>query len=182
MLGLVTLEDVLEEVLQTEIVDETDVLTDNRKKKRRKEVDSRIDYAEFCLSNSENTVVSPQLVLVSYQYLSTSVVSFSKRFITENVLKKLINQNVYHKEDPISPYSDIRICKLYEQGKSYDYFILILEGYVVANVGKENLTFQSGPFTVFGSSTLKLQDEDNLTLESLDNQCKFGLQNFSKIL
>ena len=174
VLGLVTLEDVLEEVLQTEIVDETDVLTDNRRKKRRKDVDSRIDYAEFCLLNSESQhVVSPQMVLVSYQYLSTSVAAFGRRFITENVLRKLINQNIYHKEDPmVSCYDDVKICRLYEQGKSYDYFVLILEGYIQVNVSKENLTFQSGPFTVFGSSTLKLQDEDNLTLESLENQCK----------
>lgn len=116
------------------------------------------------------------MVLVSYQYLSTSVPAFSKRFITENVLRKLINQNIYHKEDPISCFSDTKIFKLYEQGKECDYFVLILEGYVVVNLGKENLAFHSGPFTVFGASTLKLKDEDNLTLESLDSQSKKRLQ------
>ena len=84
------------------------------------------------------------MVLVCYQYLSTSVPAFSKRFITENVLRKLINQNIYHKEDTIDCYSDHKICKLYEQGKSYDYFILILEGYVTVNIGKiQKLTNQA---------------------------------------
>lgn len=36
------------------------------------------------------------------------------------------------------------------QGKPIDYFVLILEGHVEVTIGKENLTFESGPFTYFG--------------------------------
>jgi metal transporter CNNM len=41
-IGVVTLEDVIEEVLQTEINDETDTLSDNRRKRRR--VDAQVAH------------------------------------------------------------------------------------------------------------------------------------------
>jgi len=40
------------------------------------------------------------------------------------------------------------------QGKAVDYFVLILEGRVEVVVGKENMIFESGPFTYFGTQTL----------------------------
>lgn len=44
---------------------------------------------------------------------------------------------------------------LYNAGKPVDYFIMILEGRVSVTVGKENLVFESGPFSHFGLSALK---------------------------
>lgn len=43
---------------------------------------------------------------------------------------------------------------IYQQGKAVDYFVLILEGRVEVTVGKENMMFESGPFTYFGSQAL----------------------------
>lgn len=43
---------------------------------------------------------------------------------------------------------------IYQQGKAVDYFVLILEGRVEVTVGKENMMFESGPFTYFGSQVL----------------------------
>ena len=37
-----------------------------------------------------------------------------------------------------------------EKGKPIDYFILIVEGRVQANIGKEELVFESGPFSFYG--------------------------------
>jgi len=46
------------------------------------------------------------------------------------------------------------VCVIYQQGKPVDYFVLILEGRVEVTVGRENLVFESGPFTYFGSQAL----------------------------
>lgn len=43
---------------------------------------------------------------------------------------------------------------IYQQGKAVDYFVLILEGRVEVTVGKENMMFESGPFTCFGCQAL----------------------------
>ena len=43
---------------------------------------------------------------------------------------------------------------IFQQGKAVDFFVLILEGRVEVKVGKENLVFESGPFTHFGLQAL----------------------------
>lgn len=43
---------------------------------------------------------------------------------------------------------------IYLQSKPADYFVLILEGRVEVTVGRENLIFESGPFTYFGKQAL----------------------------
>ncbi len=46
-----------------------------------------------------------------------------------------------------------------------DYFVLVLEGRVQVQVGKENMVFETGPFCYFGSHVLtdreirKIQDQ-----------------------
>lgn len=47
-----------------------------------------------------------------------------------------------------------------------DYFVLVLEGRVQVQVGKENMVFETGPFCYFGSQVLtdgeirKIQDQN----------------------
>ena len=50
-------------------------------------------------------------------------------------------------------YSDDELT-LVRKGKPINYFILIIEGRVEVNIGREELQFESGPFSYFGIQTL----------------------------
>ncbi|XP_041988868.1 unextended protein-like [Aricia agestis] len=154
--GLVTLEDVIEEMIQAEIVDETDVFVDNRTKRRRNRPQHKLqDFAAFAERHENQRIhISPQLTLATFQFLSTSVDAFKPDSVSETVLRRLLKQDVIQfiklkgktKREP-STY-------VYQQGKAIDYFVLVLEGRVEVTVGRENLVFEAGPFTYFGVQAL----------------------------
>uniref|UniRef100_A0A182LW72 CNNM transmembrane domain-containing protein n=1 Tax=Anopheles culicifacies TaxID=139723 RepID=A0A182LW72_9DIPT len=151
-LGLITMEDVLEELIQAEIVDETDVYTDNRSKIRRKNI-KRSDIPTFVHRPVDTDVqrlrIGPQLMFATYQYISTAVAPFKSNVMSETILRRLLNQNIYHQIKIKSKDRKDRI-EIINCGSPIDYFVLILEGRVEVTVGKENLLFESGPFTHFG--------------------------------
>lgn len=43
---------------------------------------------------------------------------------------------------------------IYEQSKPADYFVLVLEGRVEVQIGREKIMFEAGPFTYFGTQAL----------------------------
>lgn len=155
--GLITMEDVIEELIQAEIMDETDVYTDNRAKIKRIR-SKKQDFTAFAERREHrehhSIRISPQLTLATFQYLTTTVESFKPDVVSETILRRLLNQDIIHnikckgkdKHDPS--------MVIYQQGKPVDYFVLILEGRVEVQVGRENLLFESGPFTYFGIQAL----------------------------
>ncbi|XP_039501299.1 unextended protein isoform X3 [Drosophila santomea] len=152
--GLVTLEDVIEELIQAEIVDETDVFVDNRTKTRRNRY-KKADFSAFAERREVQTVrISPQLTLATFQYLSTAVDAFKKDVISELILRRLLNQDVFHNIKTKGKSKDDPSLYIFTQGKAVDFFVLILEGRVEVTIGKEALMFESGPFTYFGTQAL----------------------------
>ncbi|GAB0089166.1 metal transporter CNNM4 [Sergentomyia squamirostris] len=153
-IGLVTLEDVIEELIQAEIMDETDVFTDNRTKVRRMKIKKQ-DFTAFAERRENHRIhISPQLTLATFQYLSTTVDAFKPDLVSETILRRLLNQNIInHIKCKGKDRTDPSFL-IYQQGKAVDFFVLILEGRVEVTVGKENLVFESGPFTYFGTQAL----------------------------
>ncbi|RVE44499.1 hypothetical protein evm_010828 [Chilo suppressalis] len=155
-IGLVTLEDVIEEMIQAEIVDETDVFLDNRTKKRRNHPLNKLqDFAAFAERHENQRIhISPQLTLATFQFLATSVDAFRPDTVSETVLRRLLRQDVIqHIKLKGKTKKDLSTF-VYQQGKAVDYFVLILEGRVEVTVGRENLVFEAGPFTYFGVQAL----------------------------
>ncbi|XP_061496801.1 unextended protein isoform X2 [Anopheles gambiae] len=152
-LGLITLEDVIEELIQAEIVDETDVFTDNQSKVPRKRI-KRQGVPLFGHRSDKNMEVQririgPQLLFATYQFISTGVTAFTPSCISETILRRLLSQNIFHHIKIKSKTNNERVV-IIERGTAIDHFVLILEGRVEVTVGKENLLFESGPFTYYG--------------------------------
>ncbi|KAB0803311.1 hypothetical protein PPYR_00281 [Photinus pyralis] len=154
-IGLITLEDVIEELIQAEIMDETDVFTDNRSKRRRNANRTKQDFTVFAERRADNKVrISPQLTLATFQYLSTSVKLFKEDVISETILRRLLKQEIMFHIKKTKDWRNDPTMLIYQQGKACDYFVLILEGRVEVTVGRDNMVFESGPFTYFGVQAL----------------------------
>nr|XP_041576481.1 metal transporter CNNM4 [Taeniopygia guttata] len=156
VLGLVTLEDVIEEIIKSEILDESDTYIDNRSRKRVCNQKNRRDFSAFKDPDNELKVkVSPQLLLAAHRFLSTEVTLFTPNFISEKILLRLlkysdvIQELKFDEENKKSPRHF-----LYCKNKAADYFILILQGKVEVEAGKECMKFEAGAFSYYGVMAL----------------------------
>lgn len=90
----------------------------------------------------------------SISFLFAAVDAFRKDVISESILRRLLNQDIIYNVKCKGKDKDDPSLIIFQQGKAVDYFVLILEGRVEVTVGKENLLFESGPFTYFGTQAL----------------------------
>jgi len=157
VVGVVTLEDIVEEILQAEIVDETDAIMDNvnRTKRRR----AREDFTHFLVTNeNSNFQISMQLQFVTIQWLTANVKAFGEQYIARSVLEKIIRQNVRKVEFSQLNNDGSRLIlprhKIYTKKQPSDKMILILEGRMVVTIGQTEMNFEAGSWHLFGMEIL----------------------------
>ncbi|CAF0795370.1 unnamed protein product [Adineta ricciae] len=155
--GVITLEDVIEEMLQREIIEEADFFTDNRRKIQRKRAKT-MDYTALVKRPVKGPSVSPQLKVAVFQYLSTNVQQFTSGFISHEILKILLNYNIYamikHQANQTT-----NAIYLYKKGFRYELFTLVMQGSATLESGVEHIMSTVGPFSCFAGSALLAENK-----------------------
>ncbi|KAK2870792.1 hypothetical protein Q8A67_023319 [Cirrhinus molitorella] len=155
VLGLVTLEDVIEEIIKSEILDESDLYTDNRNRKKVDPNKNKRDFSAFKHERESKVKISPQLMLAAHRFLATEVSLFSPLQISDKVLLRILKhpdviQDIKFNENDKRSQQHY----LYQRGKPVDFFVLILQGRVEVEAGNENMKFETGPFSYYGVMAL----------------------------
>ncbi|KAM9801237.1 metal transporter CNNM3 [Neosynchiropus ocellatus] len=165
VLGLVTLEDVIEEIIKSEILDESDGYLDRKVKRPLAPLDLPLEprgsHDEFSLfkppEGEPKIRTSPQLLLATHRFLSREVEHFSPARVSEKVLFHLLRHPSVNQEVHFDPSNRLSPAHyLYTRNHPVDYFILLLQGRVEVEIGKEGLKFENGAFTYYGVSALTL--------------------------
>ncbi|KAB0392833.1 hypothetical protein E2I00_018203, partial [Balaenoptera physalus] len=158
VLGIVTLEDVIEEIIKSEILDETDLYTDNRTKKKVAHRERKQDFSAFKQTDSEMKVkISPQLLLAMHQ-----VEAFSPSQMSEKILLRLLKHpNVIQELKYDEKNKKAPEYYLYQRNKPVDYFVLILQGKVEVEAGKEGMKFEASAFSYYGVMALTASPGEN---------------------
>ncbi|XP_023696010.1 metal transporter CNNM2-like isoform X1 [Paramormyrops kingsleyae] len=156
VLGIVTLEDVIEEIIKSEILDETDLYTDNKTKKKITHRERKQDFSAFKPTDNEMKVkISPQLLLATLRFLATEVDPFGPTHMSEKILLRLLKHpSVVQELKYDEKNKKMAEHYLFHRNKPVDYFILIMQGKVEVEAGKEGMKFEAGAFSYYGMLAL----------------------------
>jgi len=154
-IGVITLEDVMEKLINTQIFDETDrEPLHNRPKK-----DSLVDNPEPGLVRVQTgvNIVGTKHLLAAARYLVNNVSAFCNFDSQCDTLLKYIRMNdVYNVISCEDLENDPELGVLMKPDEVSNYFILILEGFCTIQDKQGEVSQSKGPFDYIGHKSLTL--------------------------
>ncbi|VDD91489.1 unnamed protein product [Enterobius vermicularis] len=161
LLGIVTLEDIIEEILQAEIVDETDTIIDNVHRSKRKGI-KEPHIAEMLSNEVTYKELSIQMEAQAIRYLREQTALFSEAYLEDKALSLLLRKNIKQVDVTRVQLVDGILNEttgvgLITKGTPSNRFIVIIEGEAVVEI--KNMKFDVGPWTSFGIEVLQQLEE-----------------------
>ncbi|GMT35213.1 hypothetical protein PFISCL1PPCAC_26510, partial [Pristionchus fissidentatus] len=153
LVGLITLEDIIEEILQAEIIDESDTILDNAHRLKRR---TSHRLSEILNGESPTGSLSIHQIRVVERWLRDNFKIFDETSIDAVVLRRLIQNNIRRifvlKKDRDS---EPRAIQVVEPGVLCKRALLLLEGNFEAYFPESGMTFKVGPWASFGDHVIK---------------------------
>eukprot|EP00484_Ammonia_sp_Unknown_P000901 CAMPEP_0197020336 /NCGR_PEP_ID=MMETSP1384-20130603/1093_1 /TAXON_ID=29189 /ORGANISM="Ammonia sp." /LENGTH=650 /DNA_ID=CAMNT_0042447943 /DNA_START=30 /DNA_END=1982 /DNA_ORIENTATION=+ len=185
IIGVITLEDVIEHALQTEIVDEHDAFVDHKHLQQTNRM-AQIDWSILNLFDHRHkmlTSLPPQELQAVYHFLGQSVRVFMPKLrnCSESSIKNLLLSSAVVKVDTFEPrassdsetvkrnqrdpYKDIETngLLLYERDKKTEYFTLILDGKCEIYAGRQGFRSTLSRWTYLCPDALEAVEQCVLT-------------------
>lgn len=139
LLGIVTLEDIVEEILQAEIIDESDSVTDNMYRSKRKRVKEPC-FTKFLTNEEYGKKLSLHMEQMTIHFLQQHHVIFSDEYVDRQVLSHLLKSNIRQIDMSHSPriigYSakQRETIPIYCMNTPAFRFVVVLEGRAIVKL------------------------------------------------
>jgi len=170
VIGILTLENIIEELVQSEILDEADTKREKRRKRAKGLLKGKL--ANIGMSNenlnmfvtevdtTNQPIISTQIRKALFYFLASSVRPFMGEFISPKVLEQFLRQPEFTQEKRnLSEDDTDQNMYLYQYNEPCDYFLIILDGSATVNVGKERMEVTAGLFSFYGVNALLFDNE-----------------------